>query len=139
MLMFPRNHIIKIFQLTNTQLAKVPQRETNRQEILKFLGVLVLMTRIEFGSRASLWLTFALLKYVPAAHFGNTGMFRPRFDFLFCFIFFSYQPNRRPAGMSAEVYWCKIVDDFVIEFNLHRRKNFIPGTFICTDENIIRW
>ena len=31
------------------------------------------------------------------------------------------------------------MDDFVKAFNLHRRENFIPGTFICTDESIRRW
>ena len=59
MLMFPPNHLLKIFQLKNTQLAKVRQRETNWKEILKFFSVLVLMTRFEFVSRSSLWLTFA--------------------------------------------------------------------------------
>ena len=54
MLMFLPNHLLKIFQLTNTQLAIVGQKETNRQEIWKFFGILVLMTRFEFGSRASL-------------------------------------------------------------------------------------
>ena len=138
MLMFPPNHLLKIFQLTNTQLSKVSQKETNWQEILKFFGILVLMTRFEVGSRASLWYTFDPLKYVPAAHFGKKGMFRPRFYLLFSCIRFSYQPNRRPAGMLAEVYRWKLVDDFVKAFNLHRRENFIPGTFICTDESIIR-
>ena len=97
------------------------------------------MTRFEFGSRASLWSTFAPSKYVPAAHFGKTGMFSPRFDLLFRCIRFSDQPNRRPAGMSAEVYQWKLFDDFVKSFNLHRRENFIPGTFICFDESISPW
>ena len=74
-----------------------------------------------------------------AAHFGKTGMFRPRFDFLFRCIRFSDQPNILPAGMSAEVYRWKLVDEFVKAFDLHRRENFIPGNFICTDESISRW
>ena len=97
MLMFPPNHLLKIFQLTNTQLAKFYQKEKNRQEILKFFDILVLMTRFEFGLRASLWSTFSPSKYVPAAHFGKRGMFRTRFDFLFCCIRLIDQPNRRPA------------------------------------------
>ena len=139
MLMFPPNHLLKIFQLTNTLLAKFLQKETNWQEILKFFGILVLMTQFEFGSRVSLWSTFAPSKIVPAAHFGKIGMFRPRFDFLFGCIRFSDQPNRRPAGMSAEVYWWKLVDDFVKALNLHCRENFIPGNFICTEKSISRW
>ena len=136
LLMFTTNYFLKIFQLTNTQLEKVLQRETNWQEILKFFGVLVLMTRFELGSRVSLWLTFYPSKYVPAAHFGKTGMFHPRFDFLFCWIWFSDQPNRRPAGISAELYWWKLVYDFVKAFNLHHREKFIPVTFICKNKCI---
>ena len=83
------------------------------------------MTRFEFGSRASLWPTFDPSKYVPAAHFGKIGMFRPRFDLLFFCIRFSDKPNRPPAGMSAEVYWWKLVDDFIKAFNIHRRENFV--------------
>ena len=97
------------------------------------------MTRFEFGSRASLLSTFSPSKYVPADHFGKTGMLRPRFDLLFRCIHFSDQPNRRPAGMSAGVYWWKLVDDFVKAFNIHRRENFIPGTFICKEKSISRW
>ena len=139
MLMFPPNHILKIFQLMNTQLARVRQKEKNWQEILKFFGISVLMTQFEFGPRVSLWSTFAPSKYVPAAHFEKTGMFCPRFDLLFRCIRFSDQPNRRPAVMSAEVYRSKLVDDFVKAFNLHRMENFIPGTLICMDESISRW
>ena len=41
--------------------------------------------------------------------------------------------------MLAEVYWWKLVDDFVKACNLHCMENFIPGTFICTDKIISRW
>ena len=86
-----------------------------------------------------MWSTFAPSKYVPSAHFGMTGMFCPMFDFTFRCIRLSDQPNIRPAGMLSVVYQWKLVDDFVKAFNLHRRENFISGTFICTDEIISRW
>ena len=76
---------------------------------------------------------------MPEAHFGKTGMFRPRFDLLFRCIRFSDQPNRCSAGMLAEVYWWKLVYDSVKAFNLHRRENFISGTFICADKSIRCW
>ena len=139
MLIFQPNHLLKIFQLTNTKLAKVSQKEINWQDILKFFGILVLMTRLELGPRASLWSNFAPSKYVLAAHFGKTCMSCPRFDLIFCYIRFSDQPKRRPAGMSAEVYRRKIVDNLVKSFNLHRRENFIQGTFICTEKIIGHW
>ena len=97
------------------------------------------MTRFEFGSIASLWSNLAPSKYVPAAQFGKTGIFCPRFDFLFHCIWFSDQPIRRPDGMSAELYRWKLVDDFVKALNIHRSEKFIPGNFICTDESISCW
>ena len=31
------------------------------------------------------------------------------------------------------------MDHFIKAFNLHRRENFIPGTFICMEKGISRW
>ena len=96
----------------HTIIKSMPERNKPARDIW-FFGILVLMSPFKFGSSASFWLNFDPSKYVPAAHFGNTGMFHPRFDLLFRCIRFSDQLNRRPAGMSAEVYRWKLVDDFV--------------------------
>ena len=74
-------------------------------EIVKFFGVMLLATRFEFGSRASLWSNVTTNKYIPAPSFGQTGMPRKRFDDLWMCIRFSEQPPNRPSGVSLE--WSK--------------------------------
>ena len=104
LLSFPTNHLPKVIQLTSRKLVSIGKRGTNRKEILNFFGVLILITRFEFTSRASLWSTTAPSKYVPAPRFGNTGMARQRFDNIWHCICFSSQPETRPDGMSSENY-----------------------------------
>ena len=45
-------------------------------DTLDFGGILILITCFKFGSRVSLWLQTATSKYIPAARFGRTGMWR---------------------------------------------------------------
>jgi hypothetical protein len=51
-------------------------------ELLKWFGVLILITRFEFGNCRDLWSDMlALSKYIPAPEFGvTTGMARHRFE-----------------------------------------------------------
>ena len=139
LLMFPPNHLTEIMRLTNYQLQLLNQRETSREEVLKFFGIIVLMTRFEFSARASLWSSTAPSKYIPAVHLGQTGMIRMRFDYLFRCMRFSDQPQVRPVGMSNETHRWKLCDDFVCAFNLHRQETFSPSNFICVDESMSRW
>jgi hypothetical protein len=108
MLMFHHNHLNKIVRLTNLQLHKLAFPETNRSELLKLFGVLILITRYEFTSRASLWKTAAPYKYIPATALGvQTGMPRNRFDALFRCLRFSHQEAIRPLDMTSEAWrWC---------------------------------
>ena len=131
-------HLATIIRLTNLKLRAIRKKETTREEILKLFGVLILMTRFEFGTRASLWQTTAPFKYCPAPNFGGTGMIRMRFDDLFRCLTFSDQPEVRPPSLSNEQWRWKLVDDFVGAFNLHRKENFVPSHLICVDESISR-
>ena len=97
---------------------------TSAGEIVKFFGVMLLATRFEFGSRASLWSNVTTNKYIPAPLFGQTGMPRKRFDDLWMCIRFSEQPPNRPSEMTSEQYRWRLVDDFVKNFNEHRAQNF---------------
>ena len=126
LLMFPPHHLMKIIQMTNYQLRKNRRNQTTKQEVIKFFGILILITRFEFSKRSSLWSTTAPSKYIPAACFGNTGMSRCRFDDLFRFIRFSEQPDDRPDGMPFTEYRWKLVDDFEKTFNTHHQENFTP-------------
>ena len=49
---------------------------------LRFQGVVMLVTRFEFGKRDELWSTMGS-KYMPAVEFGKTVMGRDRFKEIF--------------------------------------------------------
>ena len=95
---------------------------TTAGEIVKFFGVMLLVTRFEFGSRASLWSNVTTNKYIPAPSFGITGMPRKQFDNLWMCIRFS--EHNRPSDMTSEQYCWRLVDDFVKNFNEHRAQKF---------------
>ena len=139
LLMFPPTQLQEMCRLTNFQLNKKEARETTIGEILKFFGIMILATRFEFQSRASLWSNTAPSKYIPAPSFGRTGMSRNRFDELFSCVRWSEQPEEKPSGMSSETYRWLLVDGFVKWFNDYRAATFSPSDLLCADESISRW
>jgi len=137
---FPPMALMLIVQQTSLILRGKGLKETTAGEILKFFGMLILITRYEFGERRSLWSSKSQHKYKPAADFGTkTGMSRKRFDDLWSSIRFSYQPDERPADKSHQQYRWMLVDDFINAFNDHRASMFEPSDLICVDESISRW
>jgi hypothetical protein len=81
LVMMPASQLLEMTRLTNIQLQKSGSQKaaTSQGELLRFIGVLLLFTRFEFGSRASLCYTVGS-KYIQAASFGKAGMLRGRFD-----------------------------------------------------------
>ena len=71
LLMFPPHALESILEATNQQLHLCNKRRTTRQELLKFFGIVILATRYEFMSRASLWSTEPTSKYKQAANFST--------------------------------------------------------------------
>jgi len=138
-MMFPPIQLNHIVVLTNRELSKITTLITTKGEILKFFGVIILATRFEFQSRASLWSATALSRYTPAAALGKTGMSRTRFDLLWKSIRFSDQPEERPVGVTSEQHRWMLVDDFVSNFNSHRESQVVPSWVLCVDESISRW
>ena len=133
LMLFPPQQLQLILQLTNNELAIARKSYTTAGEIVKFFGVMLLVTRFEFGSRASLWSNVTTNKYIPAPSFGLTGMPRKRFDDLWMCIRFSEQPPNRPSDMTSEQYRWRLVDDFVKNFNEHRAQIFFhPMKFAST-------
>ena len=108
-------------------------------EIVKFFGVMLLVTQFEFGSQASLWSNTSTNKYIPAPSFGLTGMPWKQFDDLWMCIRFSDQPCNHPSEMTMEQYCWRLVDDFVKNFNEHQVQNFSPSDEICIDESMLQW
>jgi Transposase IS4 len=93
LLMFPPKQLASMDDLTNHELAKLEMNATNTSELLKFFGVLILMTTYEFTSRESLWSSTAPMKYLPAPHLGLTGMSKHWFEDLFRAVRWSKQPS----------------------------------------------
>ena len=54
-MLFPPEQLQLILQLTNSKLAMVRKNYTTAGQIVKFFGVILLVTRFEFGFQASLW------------------------------------------------------------------------------------
>ena len=124
LMLFPPEQLQLILQLTNNKLAMARKNYTTAGEIVKFFGVMLLVTRFEFGSQASLWSNVTTNKYIPAPSFGLTGMPWKRFDDLWMCIRFSEQPPNCPSDMTSEQYCLRLVDDFVKKFNEHRAQKF---------------
>ena len=95
-------------------------------EIVKFFGVMLLVTQFEFGSQASLWSNVTTNKYIPAPSFGLTGMPQKRFDDLWMCIRFSEQPPNHPSDMTSEQYRWRLVDDFIKKFQQTSSTKFFP-------------
>lgn len=69
------------------------------REPLLWMGVIILGTRFELGSRRDLWKTNSDLEFIPPPNFGVTGMSRNRFEDLWREVRRSSHPESRPAGM----------------------------------------
>jgi hypothetical protein len=78
--MFPPKQLVIMLELTTGSLVANGKKPTTMGELIKFFGLMILATRHEFTSRASLWSTTSSSKYTTAAAFGKTGMWRTRFD-----------------------------------------------------------
>ena len=124
LMLFPPEQLQLILQLTNNELAMVRKNYKMAGEIVKFFGVMLLVTWFEFGSRASLWSNTSTNKYIPSPSFGLTGMPRKQFDDLWMCIRFSDQPCNHPSEMTSEQYCWRLVDDFIKNFNEHRAQIF---------------
>ena len=137
---FPEEQTRHTILQTNINLLMNNKRPMTRAEFYKVLGILILITRLEFTSRASLWSRTTSSKFIPAPRIGETtGMPRNRFDELWSYLRWSYQPVERPANKSHAEYRWMLIDDMVEIFNKHREENFSPSEWICVDESMSRW
>ena len=103
LLMFPPKQLTAdMVYLTNVQLLGSSPKQTTATDMLTFLGMIILTTKFEFTTRASLWNTTAWSKYRPAPQFGLTCMSRHRFEELFTNIRWSHQPEVPPVNCTSE-------------------------------------
>ena len=133
--MFPMGHLGAIVDLTNVNLGRLCKSMTSSQEILRFFGILVLMTRYEYGNRRNLWTTTVTNKYIAAPSFARI-MPHHRFKTLRHCIRFSHCPH---SDDDDRVNRWSLVDDFVVAINQHREMFVRPSDLICVDESMSRW
>ena len=137
---FPEEQTRHAILQTNINLMRNNKRRMTREEFYKLLGILILITRFEFTSRATLWSRTTASKFIPAPRIGETtGMSRNRFDELWSHLRWSEQPVQRPADKTHAEHRWMLVDDMVAIFNKHREENFAPSEWICVDESMSRW
>lgn len=130
--MFPPSHLQKIAEATSARLVRKAHKPTTVAEILRFFGVLVLMTRTEFSDRRSLWGGKGHNSRVQQVDL-SPDISRHRFEEIAAHI--SYSGIVNPA---AEDRWSE-VEGFVEAINRHRRIAVTPSETICVDESISRW
>jgi len=77
------DQLTRMLRLSSPALEGRGTQATTRGELLKFMGVTILATRYDFGSRAELWSTKLRNPYLIEPVFGErTGLSRCRFDAL---------------------------------------------------------
>ena len=112
-----------------------------RQELLRWIGVCVLIAGINFrGRHRNLWEGgSAASKYLPSYDLRVTSMSRNRFDDIWYAARWSRQPPEQPHGMLSEQYRWMLVDGFVANINKYRTRTFVPGGHLEADESMICW
>ena len=80
--MFPSEQMKLMIDLTNNELRKKRRAVPliTEGEMLKFFGILVLMTPVRCRDQKNLWGTRSKYKYQPTVDFGETRMTRHRWD-----------------------------------------------------------
>jgi hypothetical protein len=110
--MFPPEQLMAMIRLLNIRL-EAAGKKVMTGEFLKWFGVLILITRFEFGNRRDSWSKTAPSKYIPAPDFGATGMKRHRFEDIMRHVRWSDQPDKRAEGMGFKKHQWLLVDNFV--------------------------
>lgn len=136
--MFTMDQLMHMVRLTSPKLEARGLPPTTAGEVLKFMGVVILATRYEFGARAELWATKTRNPYLVAPAFGErTGVTRCRFDALWSCLTFSEQ--RRGGGDDSEQSRWELISDFVGSINDHRDAHVSPSEYIYVDESMCKW
>ena len=136
---FPMDYLPTIVKLTNEELGAAYLPPTDKEEIMKFFGILLLIPHLPRMPRKELWSPKPRTKFSVAPSLGLTGMSRDRFEHLFTYVRFSDRPKSKPRTMANETYAWKLVEDFVDAVNEHKASHVYPGSIICIDESIVRW
>ena len=133
--MLPISHLPPIVSLTNHNLRDENCLETSAGEILKFIGKLLLMTRVTFSERRELWSRQSHSDYLSVPNFSRV-MSRVRFESLLRCIRFSRQPQAHAETYTEERQW-QLCAGFVDAINQHCFQHVTPSELLCVDESIL--
>jgi Transposase IS4 len=129
----PGTTLRRIVNLTNKKLQEKEMEPMCMAELLRFFGICILITHCEFENRRDLWSLSTGCRFLTPASLGQTGMSRNRFEALWTMLTFSKQEPTMPEEMSSQEYRWQLVDDFVEDYNRHRRSCFRPSESVSTD------
>jgi Transposase IS4 len=134
-LMFPPSQLDLMVRCTNAIMHEKNKKKKTKGEMLKCLGIIILMTRNEFKSSASLWSTNSTSKYITAPCFGRTNMSRHRYDDNRTCLRWSERPSDQSEGLSTKWYRCLLVNGFVAALMIFGQKHlFHLITFALTSQ-----
>jgi len=132
------NQLTRMVCLTSPAPEGRGMQPTTRGELLEFIGVTILPTLYESGSRAELRSTKPRNPYLIAPAFGErTGLSRCRFDALWSSMAFSVQ-HSSGRDDSEQSRW-ELFTDFVNSINAHRDAHVSPSEYICVEESMCKW
>ena len=117
---------------TTARLQRKALKPTSTGEILRFFGILVLITRLEFSERRTLWGGRHGSKRVQQVDLAR-DMSRHRFEEILSYISFS-----AIVLPPADDRWAE-VEGFAKAITAHRHAVVTPGETLCVDESISRW
>ncbi len=139
--MIPPAQLTLMLEVTNERLVEKEKQEMTRQELLRWIGVCVLIAGIIFcGRRRNLWEGGSTaLKYLPSYNLHATGMLRNRFEDIWYAVRWSCQPPEQPHGMLLEQYRWMLFNNFVANINEYRARTFVPGGHLEANESMICW
>lgn len=141
LMMYPKAQLELCITETNKNLAAAGHAPIDMQELLRWQGICLLITRTNYnGKRQNLWGGKAQeSKYLPSIDLNKTPMGRNRFDAIWYAMRWSRQVPERPDNMTSEEWRWQLIDDHVDNFNKHRASTFVPSGEICADESVVRW
>jgi Transposase IS4 len=129
----PGSTLRRIVSETSEKLCDKDMEPICIAELLRFFGVCILITRCEFEQRRDLWSLSTGCRFLNPANLGMTGMSRNRFEAIWTMLTFSKQEPTKPDDMSSGEHRWQLVDDFVDDYNRHRRSCFRPSERVRTE------
>ena len=126
--MFPPRQLVLMVVLMNKELAEKKHKDKCESELLKFFGVMILLTQMRIRERRTAWDSgcFNNWKYMPRPPLQKSGMPRWQYDQIWSCIRFLDQPKVRPEGISHAQHRWMLIEDFVCNFNSQKADNFVP-------------